>query len=48
MKQKSRFALFSSTVAFFSLQAEAREELPKVLEAAGYKVVLLGASHPQI
>jgi L-fucose isomerase-like protein len=45
MTQKSRFALFFGNRGFFpaSLQAEAREELPKVLQAAGHKVLMLDA-----
>ena len=45
MLQKSRFALFFGNRGFFpaSLQAEAREELPRVLEAAGHEVVMLDA-----
>lgn len=45
MTQKSRFALFFGNRGFFpaSLQAEAREELPRVLEAAGYDVLMLNA-----
>jgi L-fucose isomerase-like protein len=45
MAQKSRFALFFGNRGFFpaSLQAEAREELPRVLEAAGNEVVMLDA-----
>jgi L-fucose isomerase-like protein len=45
MLQKSRFALFFGNRGFFpaSLQAEAREELPKVLQAAGHEVLMLDA-----
>lgn len=45
MTQKSRFALFFGNRGFFpaSLQAEAREEFPRVLEAAGHEVLMLGA-----
>jgi L-fucose isomerase-like protein len=45
MVQKSRFALFFGNRGFFpaSLQAEAREELPKVLQAAGHEVLMLDA-----
>jgi L-fucose isomerase-like protein len=45
MTQKSRFALFFGNRGFFpaSLQAEAREELPRVLEAAGHEVLMLEA-----
>ncbi len=43
MTQKSRFALFFGNRGFFpaSLQAEAREELPRVLKAAGHEVIML-------
>ena len=45
MIQKSRFALFFGNRGFFpaSLQAEAREELPRVLEQAGHEVLMLDA-----
>ena len=45
MVQKSRFALYFGNRGFFpaSLQAEAREELPRVLEAAGHEVLMLDA-----
>src|ERR1035437_9630652 len=45
MTQKSRFALYFGNRGFFpaSLQAEAREELPRVLEAAGHEVIMLDA-----
>ena len=45
MTQKSRFALFFGNRGFFpaSLQAEAREELPRVLKAAGHEVLVLDA-----
>ena len=45
MTKKSRFALFFGNRGFFpaSLQAEAREELPGVLEAAGHDVLILDA-----
>jgi L-fucose isomerase-like protein len=45
MTQKSRFALFFGNRGFFpaSLQAEARKELPRVLEAAGHEVLMLDA-----
>ena len=45
MSQKSRFALFFGNRGFFpaSLQAEARAELPRVLEAAGHEVLMLDA-----
>ena len=45
MTKKSRFALFFGNRGFFpaSLQAEAREELPGVLEAAGHDVLMLDA-----
>jgi len=45
MTQKSRFALFFGNRGFFpaSLQAEAREELPRVLKAAGHEVLILDA-----
>ena len=45
MAQKSRFALYFGNRGFFpaSLQAEAREELPRVLEAAGHEVIMLDA-----
>ncbi len=45
MTQKSKFALFFGNRGFFpaSLQAEAREELPKVLEAAGHEYIILDA-----
>jgi L-fucose isomerase-like protein len=45
MTQKSRLALFFGNRGFFpaSLQAEAREELPRVLEAAGHEVLMLDA-----
>lgn len=45
MAQKSRFALFFGNRGFFpaSLQAEARQELPRVLEAAGHEVLMLDA-----
>jgi L-fucose isomerase-like protein len=45
MNQKSRFALFFGNRGFFpaSLQAEAREEFPRVLETAGHEVLLLDA-----
>ena len=45
MTQKSRFALFFGNRGFFpaSLQAEAREELPRILEAAGHEVLMLDA-----
>ena len=43
MADKSRFALYFGNRGFFpvSLQAEAREELPKVLQAAGHEVLIL-------
>ena len=43
MTQKSRFALFFGNRGFFpaSLQAEARQELPGILEAAGHEVLML-------
>ena len=43
MLQKSRFALFFGNRGFFpaSLQAEARDELPRVLKAAGNEVIML-------
>ena len=43
MVRKSRFALFFGNRGFFppSLQAEAREELPRVLKAAGHDVLIL-------
>lgn len=45
MSQKSRFALYFGNRGFFpaSLQAEAREELPKILKAAGHDVLMLEA-----
>jgi L-fucose isomerase-like protein len=45
MTQKSKFALIFGNRGFFpaSLQAEAREELPRVLEAAGHEVLMLDA-----
>ncbi len=45
MTKKSKFALFFGNRGFFpaSLQAEAREELPRVLEAAGHDVLILDA-----
>ena len=45
MAQKSRFALFFGNRGFFpaSLQAEARAELPKVLQAAGHDVIMMDA-----
>jgi L-fucose isomerase-like protein len=45
MTQKSRFALYFGNRGFFpaSLQAEAREELPRVLQAAGHDVLVLDA-----
>ena len=45
MMNKSAFALFFGNRGFFpaSLQAEAREELPKVLRAAGHEVLMLDA-----
>jgi L-fucose isomerase-like protein len=45
MAQKSKFALFFGNRGFFpaSLQAEAREELPNVLQAEGYDVLMLDA-----
>lgn len=45
MAQKSRFALFFGNRGFFpaALQAEAREDLPRVLEAASHKVLMLDA-----
>jgi hypothetical protein len=45
MIQKSRLALYFGNRGFFpaSLQAEAREVLPRVLEAAGRKVLMLDA-----
>jgi L-fucose isomerase-like protein len=45
MTQKSRFALYFGNRGFFpaSLQAEAREELPRVLQAAGHEVLVLDA-----
>ena len=45
MTQKSRFALFFGNRGFFpaSLQAKAREELPKVLKAAGHEYIILDA-----
>ncbi len=45
MTQKSRFALFFGNRGFFpaSLQAEAREELPRVLKSAGHEVLMLDA-----
>jgi L-fucose isomerase-like protein len=43
MTQKSRFALFFGNRGFFpaSLQSEARQELPRVLDAAGHQVLML-------
>lgn len=43
MTDKSKFALFFGNRGNFpaSLQAEARKELPKVLEAAGHEVIML-------
>ena len=45
MTQKSKFALFFGNRGFFpaSLQAKAREELPKVLKAAGHEYIILDA-----
>lgn len=45
MTQKSRFALFFGNRGFFpaSLQAEARQELPRVLEETGHGVLMLDA-----
>ena len=45
MTKKSRFAVFFGNRGFFpaSLQAEAREELPKVLKSAGHEVLMLDA-----
>jgi L-fucose isomerase-like protein len=45
MAQKSRFALFFGNRGFFpaSLMAEARAELPKVLQAAGHEIFILQA-----
>jgi L-fucose isomerase-like protein len=45
MTEKSRFALFFGNRGFFpaSLQAEAREELPRILQAAGHEVLVLDA-----
>jgi L-fucose isomerase-like protein len=45
MTHKSKFALFFGNREFFpaSLQAEARKELPQVLEAAGHEVLMLDA-----
>ncbi|HEX7557323.1 MAG TPA: hypothetical protein VF338_11910 [Leptolinea sp.] len=45
MAEKSRFALYFGNRGFFpaSLQAEAREELPRVLKAAGHEVLILDA-----
>ncbi len=45
MAEKSRFALYFGNRGFFpaSLQAEAREELPRVLKAAGHDVIMLDA-----
>jgi L-fucose isomerase-like protein len=45
MTHKSKFALFFGNRGFFpaSLQAEARKELPQVLEAAGHEVLMLDA-----
>ena len=45
MTKKSRFALYFGNRGFFpaSLQAEAREELPKVLQATGHEVLMLDA-----
>ena len=45
MIQKSRLALYFGNRGFFpaSLQAEARAELPRVLEAAGHEVLMLDA-----
>jgi L-fucose isomerase-like protein len=45
MAAKSRFALYFGNRGFFpaSLQAEAREELPRVLKAAGHDVIMLEA-----
>jgi L-fucose isomerase-like protein len=45
MTQKSRLALYFGNRGFFpaSLQAEAREELPRVLEAEGHEVLMLDA-----
>lgn len=45
MVQKSKFALYFGNRGFFpaSLQAEAREELPKVLAAAGHEYIMLDA-----
>jgi L-fucose isomerase-like protein len=43
MTHKSRFALFFGNRGFFpaSLQAEARQELPRILEAAGHQFIML-------
>jgi L-fucose isomerase-like protein len=45
MMEKSRFALFFGNRGFFpaSLQAEARQELPRILKAAGHEVLVLDA-----
>jgi L-fucose isomerase-like protein len=45
MTQKSRFALFFGNRGFFpaSLQAKAREELPRVLEQSGHEILMLDA-----
>lgn len=45
VSKKTRFALFFGNRGFFpaSLQAEAREELPRVLKALGHEVLLLEA-----
>ena len=45
MTKKSRFALFFGNRGFFpaSLQAEARDELPRILKAAGHEVIMLDA-----
>ena len=45
MSPKSKFALFFGNRGFFpaSLEAEARQELPGVLQAAGHEVVMLDA-----
>jgi L-fucose isomerase-like protein len=43
MTQKSKFALFFGNRGFFppSLQSDAREELPRVLKAAGHDVIMM-------
>ena len=45
MSQKSKFALFFGNRGFFpaSLETEARQELPGVIQAAGHEVIMLEA-----